>query len=509
MAGKEGKQLFPSSRVRRQAVSGRPSILILMADELRADVVGYEGNRIVRTPYLDHLAATGVVFRHAYTPSPVCIPARQCIMAGQLPKTCGCEGWFDLKPGHMTFARQFARHAYATVACGRLHHLGTDQMQGWTRRIGSEIYVSSDHIEGKVREDFLRYDRPFADYKWSDAEEIRRAGIGRGPNGTADEYTVEGALHFIEDYFISSHYDREQRGRPLLLKISLVQPHYPYLAAEQKFKYYLNRVRPFLGQTLSDHPFLRQRHVLPGRDATEREIRRATAAYYAMVETVDGLAGRVLEALEAAGENLDEWIVVQTADHGEMLGEHGVWEKQKFYEGSVRVPLLIRWPAGFTGGRAVQENVGLCDLFATLCDLAGIPVPQGLDSRSLVPLIRGNADSWSGEAVSEFSKTNTPLLAEEKAEWEANPIMQFGGMNLMIKQDQLKYQYYGPAMPEVLFDLGKDPGEARSFIDDPGYAQAAAKFRNRCAELGFGPQADPDYVNAGYGESTTSPGARA
>lgn len=454
----------------------RPNILFLMSDEHRADVTGYEGNPVVRTPVLDELARTGVVFRNAYTPSPITVPTMQCLMAGQLPKTCKCEGWIDLAPGYMTFARLFSQYAYATVACGRLMHLGPDQMQGWTHRIGSDAQIAPQYIADRKEEEFARYLRPFSDYKWSDAKEIKRAGVGRARNVVTDEYTIQGALNFIQDYFLDPYYDREQPNRPLLLRVGLLQPHYPYSASEEKFTYYLNRVEPFLEEEVFPHPFLSQRQVRPGVDASEREIRRATAAYYAMVETIDEHFGRVLEALQHAGQNLDDWIIIYTSDHGEMLGQHGIWEKQKFFEASVRVPLIIRWPKRFPGGRVVYENVNLCDLFATLCDLAGLPIPPGLDSRSLVPLLEGDNADWDNETVS-----------------------QFGTTNVMIKWDHLKYQYYGPDMPEVLFDLERDPGETANFIDDPEYADTVAAFRRRLAELGHGPDADPNYVNAGYG----------
>jgi choline-sulfatase len=290
-----------------------------------------------------------------------------------------------------------------------------------------------------------------------------------------DEYAVRGALDFIEEYFASPFYDRESGHRPLLLKVSLNQPHYPYTADAERFGYYLNRVRPFLDQPVSPHPFLNRRQVRPGVDASEREIRRATAAYYAMVETIDGQYGAVLDALRHVGQDPDDWLVVYTSDHGEMLGEHGIWEKQKFYEASARVPLIVRWPRRFAGGRVVRENVNLCDLFATLCDLAGLPAPPGLDSRSLAPLLRGEGAGWDDETVS-----------------------QFGRRNLMIKRGALKYQYYGPEMPEVLFDLARDPGETTDFIADPAYQSALAAFRERRAALGFGPDADPAYANAGY-----------
>ena len=104
----------------------RPNILFLMSDEHRADVAGFAGNEVVRTPVLDELARTGVVFTNAYTPAPICVPARQCLASGQLPKTCGCEGWTDLQPGYRTFAREFSRYAYNTCCSGKLHHMGQD-----------------------------------------------------------------------------------------------------------------------------------------------------------------------------------------------------------------------------------------------------------------------------------------------------------------------------------------------------------------------------------------------
>jgi choline-sulfatase len=180
-------------------VSTQPNILFLMSDEHRPDVTGYEGNSVIRTPVLDELAQTGVRFRNAYTPSPICIPGRQCLMSGQLPKTCGCEGWIDLTPGYMTFARQFARYAYETVACGKLHHIGPDQLQGWTQRIGDVVHLAANYVENPDEAAFKRYQQPLSQIKWSDTKEAKRAGIGRGPNIVKDEYTVQGALNIIEN----------------------------------------------------------------------------------------------------------------------------------------------------------------------------------------------------------------------------------------------------------------------------------------------------------------------
>ena len=450
----------------------RPNILILMSDEHRADLAGFAGNSVVRTPVLDELARTGVVFSNAYSPSPICTPARQCLMSGQLPRTCNCDGaWMDLAPGYHTFARRFSQHAYRTVCSGKLHHVGVDQMQGWDARLAPDARVMAKFRDGLIREEYLSHTRDIVPGKKSNERYIKEARAGFGRNQRFDLRATEDAENFIAT-------NRRADGqRPLLLKLSLVQPHYPFTTSRELLDYYLDRV-PIFTDGPCDHPVLSMSQVEEPLNVSEEEIRRATAAYYGMTETVDGHYGRLLEALRAAGHDLDEWIIVYLSDHGEMLGEHGIWEKGRFYEASVRVPLIIRWPKGLAGGRVVGENVNLCDLFATLCDLAGLPCQPGLDSRSLVPLLKGDASKWNNETVSQIRRNDRD--------------------HVMIKRDGLKYQYYGPDIPEVLFDLKADPGEKRNVAGEAEQAAAMTSFRKRLGELGYGPDADPDYVNAGY-----------
>ncbi len=173
-----------------------PNILLLMCDELRADVTGFGGNPIVRTPNLDRLAAMSTIFDQAYTPAPVCIPARQCIAAGQLPTTCKCQTFFDdLTPGYLTFPRLLSQHGWATTACGKLHHTRPDQMQGYTHRMGMECEVGQQFIEGLVTAT-----DPFA-HKWDQSNEVRRATVGKSYHVLQDEVAVTCAEHFIQQYF--------------------------------------------------------------------------------------------------------------------------------------------------------------------------------------------------------------------------------------------------------------------------------------------------------------------
>lgn len=437
-----------------------PNILIIMSDEHRFDVTGFTGNKVVRTPHMDRLAAEGVVFSNAYCPSPICIPCRQSFAAGQFPKHCKVEGFGeDLEPGYPTFARHFARHAYETVAAGKLHHTGVDQMQGYKKRIGMVGSVTEKNIENKNLDYFKKIEKK--DFKWDQEKEIKRAGIGT-KGVCEDDYTLQGVKLFIESYFLDTYYDRPSKHKPLMLYVGFNQPHYPYQTREDKFKYYLNRVKLYQNQEVFDHKFLNRFTV----DASDREKIRAVASYYGMVETLDEYIGEILQSLENVGENLDDWIIIYTSDHGEMLGEHGVWEKQKFFEGSVKVPLVIRYGKNIKGGRTITQNVNLCDIYATLCDLCGIETLQGLDSRSLMPLMQNQCEDWDNESISQF------VNGEE-------------GQNLMIKRDHLKYQYYKLLDNEVLFDLEYDPEERINLINDEKYANILDVFRRRKRELGF------------------------
>ncbi|MGL1890063.1 MAG: sulfatase-like hydrolase/transferase [Spirochaetaceae bacterium] len=464
----------------------KPNILFLMTDEQRFDVNGFSGNEIIRTPVMDRIAENGVVFTNVYSPSPACIPARQCLAAGQLTKTCKVHKYGDdLTPGYPTWASLLSQYAYMTTACGKLHHMGIDDRQGWLRRIGSDHMQSpirgKQHIPGLIQEELDKYiPHKFRDPAWDPIKEIKRAGIGDGPfTNVWDDYTTIGAKNMVNEYFLGSEYDKDESFLPHVLYVGFNAPHYPYFADKEKFEYYLNRVPVYLNQKPFDHPVLgtcsrNNKPVLVGDDVTNREMQRATAAYYANIEQCDIRFGDIMETIEHVGENLDDWIIILTTDHGEMLGEHSIWEKARFFEGSVKVPLIISWPKNFSK-RVVNENVNLCDLYATICDLCEIPIPEGLDSRSLVPLMNGNNKDWNNESISTMNNKH-----------------------LMIKRDNLKYQFYGEDGEEVLFDLHNDPDELINYISDKNYIKYVKQFRQRRAELGFGDNCNSNYVNAGY-----------
>lgn len=424
------------------------NILLLMADELRFDLPGFMGNPIARTPTLDRLARDAVVFDNAYTPSPVCVPARQSIATGKYPLHTGCERFGeDLPPGARTFARTFSEAGYLTVACGKLHHRGPDQMQGWLQRIGAETAVQWPNTYGaEGREQIGRL-------KWRGVEELEIAGPGTSPLSLHDRLTVDGAIDFLRMHF-EGMYRRTPKIPPLLLMVSLQQPHFPLLADAELFAHYHDRVRPRLREEPPRHPVLGRNALVCGEDVTAAQIRNATAAYYALVEKADQEFGRVITALEGHGENLDDWLVVGLSDHGDMLGEHAQWEKRKFYEGSARVPMFLRAPGLWPAARR-RENVNAIDLFPTLCAAAGLEVPNDLDARSLVPLLEGNREGWANE-------TFCQLDLDE----------------FMLKRGNLKYLTFGEKGPDVLFDLSSDPGETTNRIADDNYFARGLEMRD-------------------------------
>jgi choline-sulfatase len=407
------------------------------------------------------------------------------MMAGELPTSCGCWTYgMDLDPGYQTFSRQFAEQGYRTTCAGKLHHRGFDQMQGWRRRIGYDSFVGGPGYDGDPKETgFEQADGAIDRYAddgpaMASTNPVQEAGAGRSEQVSRDEYTVQGAKQFVREHFVSPYQSYGgPSDRPLLFKVSLEQPHPPFLTYEDRFEYYLNRVEPYLVES-AEHPLTDYRGATTRRvgvDVTAREVRRATAAYYGMIETIDRQFGAVIDALTAAGEDMDEWIIVFTSDHGELLGQEGLWGKRSFHEGSVNVPLFVRWPDRFDP-TTVDANVSLCDLYATLCTLADIPVPDELESRDFSALLEGRSEAW-------------------QEQWDNEALAELDGERLMIKRDDWKYVYDTVSEDEFLFD--SSTGGHSNRIGEVSSSVRTA-FRDRRDALGYGASGDPTKNRTGY-----------
>ncbi len=437
----------------------KPHILLLIDDEHRPDVMTIEGDQHIRMPTLDRLAGQGTYFRNAYTPSPICVPARQSFLSGRYPHNTGALENNDELPSEVTtIPGHLSRFGYRTVGAGKMHFVGPDQMHGWHERIGRDIRGRNGYESAHNSVHGAKLFPEPGTGKWSTAKEIRNARVGKGYWAQHDNYSVDGALMFLDEYFVGEPYDRPGNS-PLLLAVSLWCPHYPYQCPEDLFNYYMRRVEPYvedLPRKFDCDDFFK---VQIGQDVTYREAHRASAAYYGMIESVDRQYARVIDKLEELNV-MDDFVVVFFSDHGEMLGQKGLWEKQQYFEASARVPFFISCPEGFpNGSKIVRENVSLVDLFPTLCDITNVPTPEGLDGHSLVPLMQGQKHEWSSEAYCELHTHQH-------------------GPSVMVKKNNLKYfRFEGKDWPEQLFDLAVDPTETSNLIDEASYAHHLKELR--------------------------------
>ena len=437
-----------------------------MADQLAPAFLPAYGHKIVKSPNIDRLAAEGVVFENAYCASPLCSPSRASFMAGLLPsRTRVYDNAAEFAADIPTFAHRLRRLGYKTVLSGKMHFCGPDQMHGFESRLTTDIYPADF---GWTPE----WDHPQERPSWyHNMSSVTQAGLAVRTNQLDfdDEVTFMGTREI---------YDKA-RGvdkRPLLLVASLTHPHDPYAITREYFDLYRDKDidmpgPPIPADQLDPHS-RRLRHVcaMDALPITEQQIRTARRAYYGEISYVDHNAGRLLKALTEGGLR-DDTIVIVLADHGEMLGDKGLWYKMSFYENSSRVPLIVNAPGRFAP-RRVAAAASLLDITPTLVDLAGgRSADVDTDGRSLLPHLQG------GDAPDETS-------AEYLAEGAVAPIV-------MIRRGAFKF-VHSPADPDQLFDLTRDPGERTNLAFQPECAATIKAFREEVARRWRLDQLDAD-----------------
>jgi len=436
-------------------MSDRPNILIIMADQLAPAFLPAYGHKVVKSPNIDALAAEGVVFENAYCASPLCSPSRASFMAGLLPsRTRVYDNAAEFAADIPTYAHRLRRLGYRTVLSGKMHFCGPDQMHGFESRLTTDIYPADfgwtpdwDHPQ----------DRPSWYHNMSS---VTQAGLAVRTN----QLDFDDEVTFMATREI---YDKA-RGvdkRPLLLVASLTHPHDPYAITREFFDLYrdedIDMPGPAIPADRLDPHSRRLRHVcaMDALPITEQQIRTARRAYYGEISYVDHNAGRLTKALTEGGLR-DETVVIVLADHGEMLGDKGLWYKMSFYENSVRVPLIVNAPGRFAA-RRVSAAASLLDITPTLVDLAGGRSAEvEADGRSLLPHLQG------GGAPDE-------TVAEYLAEGAIAPIV-------MIRRGSHKF-VHSPADPDQLFDLTSDPAERTNLAAAPEHAATIEAFREEVA----------------------------
>lgn len=431
-----------------------PNILIVMADQLAAPFLPAYGNRIVRTPHLDALAEQGVVFRNAYCNSPLCGPSRYVFMSGRMPSAIGAyDNAVEFPATLPTFAHHLRRAGYRTILSGKMHFCGPDQMHGFEERLTTDIYPADfgwtpDWTDFETRPDW-----------YHDMSSVRDAGLCVRTNQMDfDDEVIFNARRKLFDMA------REEDERPFCLVVSLTHPHDPFAMTEEYWNRYraseidMPRIRT-LPAGLDPHS-QRLRHVcnMDREPVSEANIRDARHAYYAAISYVDDQLGLLLETVRQCGL-MERTVTIATADHGEMLGEHGLWYKMSFFENACRIPLIVHAPGRFSHA-VVTASVSSVDILPTLVDLAhGGETPDHevpVDGRSLLPHLTGG-------------NGHDGVFGEYMGEGAIAPLV-------MIRRGAWKF-IHSPADPDQLFDLRADPDEVVNLARSPEHAALALGFR--------------------------------
>jgi len=438
------------------ALSDRPNLLILMADQLTARALPAYGGRVAKTPHIDALAAGGVVFESFYCNSPLCAPSRFSFLAGQLPSRIGAfDNAAEFPAAVPTFAHYLRRAGYQTILSGKMHFCGPDQLHGFEERLTTDIYPS----DFGWTPDWSRFAERPGWYHTMDS--VTQAGPCTRTNQVDfDDEVVFQARQKLFDIA------RGKDQRPFCLVVSMTHPHDPYVTPQPYWDRYEGRAidLPRSPAPAPDPHSERLRHVigLSTTTITADQVRDARRAYYGSVSYVDDQVGAMVATLKDA--RLDEnTIVILLADHGDMLGEHGLWYKMSFFDPACRIPLIVHAPQRFAP-RRVGGSASLLDILPTLAELAGGGAAPDyaapIDGHSLLPALQGAAQA-------------DEVIGEYLGEGAIAPVV-------MIRRDGFKF-IHSAVDPDQLYDLAADPQELINLAPQPAQAARVAAFRAEVA----------------------------
>lgn len=419
-----------------------PNILLILADDHGQWSLGCYGNSEVRTPNLDFLAGSGVRFDNAFTPCPVCSPARASLFTGRIPSQHGVHDFLSEDPtfsdhrwlaDELFLSQLLQRQDYQTGLVGKWHCT----VDGHKPQSGFDYWVSYD-----VREKGWQNQ-----YEHSGDVDFTRQGQRVTASGYQSQFLTEEAIGFLR---------QRDPSRPFFLTVSFVDTHFPFAGQPERLaSSYRHPGQPHVYIPPNECSHLAPDSKLPN-DHHER-----VAQYYAGVSMIDHQVGTLLDYLEGQGI-LDNTLVIYTADHGHMLGHHGLYGKgnatrpQNFYEESIRIPMLLRWPMGaLPTGSVMQEPVDLCDLFATILGAGGVELSAEEEARINSP----------GQPL-------LPLVHGEQEEWRRYQCCEYGNARMITDLRYKLVRRYPPhsgSYGDELFDLINDPREATNVIDDPNY----------------------------------------
>jgi len=436
-----------------------PNILFIQVDQMSASTLGAYGDPVCHAPVLDSIAENGVVFENAYCNFPLCAPSRFSMASGQL---CSAIGAYDNAAEFFaeipTYAHYLRTLGYQTSLSGKMHFIGPDQYHGFEKRHTADLYP--------------------ADFSWvpnwgnegkrdtNDARSVTISGLcERSKQIDFDDEVADKAMKAIQT--IADEHSEGKDQRPFFMQISFTHPHEPYLCQQEYWDLYKEVVipEPTVGSMPEEQHDVHSRRLLADFGMLnvpfkKEDVERARRAYYGSISFIDSKIGKIVDLLKRTGLDKSTALVF-TSDHGDMLGERGMWFKKHFYEKSLRIPLMIQAP--WIKPNRINELVSLVDLLPTFNGLATGEqwhddggTLEGLDLTSILD--------------QDASTMNRAVYAEYLAEATTAPIF-------MIRRGYLKY-VFSEHDPELLFDLEKDPDELNNVATDDRYHREIEQFRS-------------------------------
>ncbi len=454
---------IPGSPKRKAGAETAPNILWVCTDQQRFDTIEGLSNSVIRTPSLRKFMGESVTFTNTFVQTPICSPSRGSFLTGRYPHSTGLrQNGSYIRSSELLVPKLLADHGYTCGLSGKLHlspcsggRLETNEriddgykLFEWSHDLS---VGGNDHNAWRVwlgQQGIKLPPFPANQHVW---------GMPIAPKYSQTAWCADVAIRFM----------REQKGKaPWMMSVNMFQPHAPFFPTEE----YLAKYNPAKmpdpaykeGELANKPPFQTVDHeaayggkALSFTKTSPETHREITAAYYAMIEQVDTSVGDMMRVLEETGQ-ADNTIVIFMSDHGEMLGDHGIYFKGPyFYDCLTRVPLIIRWPNHFKAGTKVDALVEMIDLAPTLMEATGIPKPVGMQGRSLMPLLTGATATHRDSVYMEYYNANftypiTPMITS-------------------VRTTDCKLNYCDIEKYGELYDLKKDPGEVHNVWTDPNY----------------------------------------
>ncbi len=434
----------------------QPNILILMVDQLNGTLFPDGPADFLHAPHLKALAARSARFVNNYTASPLCAPGRAAFMSGMLPSRTGVyDNAAEFASSIPTFAHHLRGAGYYTCLSGKMHFVGPDQLHGFEERLTTDIYPPDFGWTPDYRKPGERID-----WWYHNLGSVTSAGVAETTNQL--EYDDEVAFHAIQKLHQLSRVSQDDDRRPWCLTVSFTHPHDPYVARKGYWDLYedCGHLEPEVGFIPYEEQDPHSRRLYDASDYGAFDIsadfvRRSRRAYFANISYIDDRIGEILGVLERT-RMMEDTVILFCSDHGDMLGERGLWFKMNFFEGSARVPLMIAG-GGLPAGSFIAPTSNL-DVLPTLCELASIDlsaIAPWSDGQSLIPVSRGQG-------------RGSPVLMEYAAEGSIAPMV-------ALRDERFKF-IHCEVDPPQLFDLDADPHERNNLATDPACAGLVASF---------------------------------